>query len=85
MLNKYIEQAVIEMSLFPARHREDLGRRSGRAPQFFGPYQIERGERGIEMKVQHRFGAGLTVGEAGELFAVAKEKLDLEAGPLELH
>ena len=55
-----------------------------RAPQFFGPRQIERGERGIAMKIQRRFGAGLTITESGELFAVAKEKLDLAAGPLEL-
>ena len=77
MVNKYIEQAFIEMALFPACHGEDLSRSGWRAPQFFGPRQIERGERGIEMKIQHGFGAGLTVGEAGELFAVAKEKLDL--------
>ncbi len=56
-----------------------------RAPQFFGPRQIERRERGIEMKIKRGFGAGLTVSESGELFAVAKEKLDLEARPVELH
>ena len=54
-------------------------------PQFFGPRQIERRERGIEMTIKRRFGAGLTVSESGELLAGAKEKLALEAGPLELH
>src|SRR6267378_6040112 len=31
------------------------------------------------MKIKRRFGSGLTVREAGELFAIPKEKLDLEA------
>ena len=85
MLTKYLEQAFIEMPLFPACHREDLQRRIGRDPQVFSPCQIERGERGIAMKIQHGFGAGLTVTEPGELFAVAEEKLDLEPRPVELH
>jgi hypothetical protein len=85
VLNKDLEQAFIEMPLFPAGHRENLSRRIRRAPQFFGPRQIERRERGIAMKIQRGFSAGLTVTEPGELFAVANEKLDLEAGPIELH
>ena len=85
MLNKDLKQSFSEMPWFPAGHREDLSRMVWRAPQFFGPRQIERGERVIAMKIQRSFGAGLTVSESGELFAVAKEKLDLEAGPLELH
>jgi hypothetical protein len=55
-----------------------------RAPQFFGPRQLERGERGSAMKLQRSFGAGLTVRESGELVAVAKEKLHLAARPVEL-
>src|SRR5215831_4177357 len=35
------------------------------------------------MEIQHRFGSGLTVGQARELYAVAEEKLDLEPRPVE--
>jgi hypothetical protein len=44
-------------------------------PQFLGPRQIERRQRGIELKIEGRRGAGLTVREASELFAVPEEKL----------
>ena len=37
------------------------------------------------MKSQRGFGAGLTVTQSGELFAVAKEKFDLEARSVELY
>src|SRR5882672_9255307 len=37
------------------------------------------------MKIEGRLGSGLTVREAGELFAVPKEKLDLEPGHVERH
>jgi hypothetical protein len=30
-------------------------------PQFFGPHQIERRQRRIEMKIEGRLGSGLTV------------------------
>ena len=73
------------MPLFPAGHREDLRRMVWRDKQFFGPRQIECRERRIEMKIQRGFGSCLTVIQPGELFAVAEEKLDLEAGPVELH
>ena len=65
------------MTLFPTRHREDLGRLVGRGKHFLGPRQIERRQRGIEMKIERGLGAGLTVREAGKLFAVPKEKLDV--------
>jgi hypothetical protein len=41
-------------------------------------HEIERCQRGVEMKIYSRFCACLTVEEPGELFAVAEEKLDLE-------
>src|SRR5262245_11183077 len=37
------------------------------------------------MKIEGRLGSGLTVREASELFAVPKEKLDLEARHVTLH
>ena len=41
-------------------------------------HQIERRQRGIEVKISGCGGACLTVQQSGELFAVAEEKLDLE-------
>jgi hypothetical protein len=35
-------------------------------------------QTGIEVKIEFGFGAGLAIAQAGELFSVAKEKLDLE-------
>jgi hypothetical protein len=37
------------------------------------------------MEIQCRFGARLAVTQAGELFAVAEQKLDLETRPIQLH
>ena len=54
-------------------------------PQFLGPRQIERRERGIKMKIERGFGSCLAVREARELFAVSKEKLDLEPRDVVLH
>ena len=76
MGNQYIEQAFIELALFPTGHREDVGALVGLGPQFLGASQIERRQRGIEMKIEGRLGSRLTVREAGELFAVAEEKLN---------
>jgi len=49
----------------------------GLTAQFFGPRQIERRQRRIEMKIEDRLRPGLTIGEARELFAVPKEKLNV--------
>src|SRR4051794_38159910 len=73
------------MPLFPACHREDLRRMVRRDKQFFGPREIERRERGIEMKSKRGFGSYLTVTQPSELSAVAEEKLNLEPRPVELH
>jgi hypothetical protein len=84
VLNPYSTQSFREMPLFPAGHREDLSPRVGRAPQFFGPRQSERRARGMAMKLQRRFGAGLPVRESADLVAVTKENLAREAGPIDL-
>ena len=48
-------------------------------------HQIERRQRGVEMKISSCFCACLTVEEPGELFAVAEEKLDLETCHIEVY
>src|SRR5688500_20269370 len=40
--------------------------------------ESHRTQTGIEVKIEFGFGAGLAIAQAGELFSVAKEKLDLE-------
>src|SRR5207249_3906488 len=47
-------------------------------------HQIERHQRGVEMKISCRCCSCLTVQEPGELFAVAEEKLDLETRGVEV-
>jgi hypothetical protein len=84
-LKKDIEQAFIEIPVFPAGQREDLRGIVWRGKPFFGPRPIERRKRGPAMKIQRGFGPCLTIGEPGELLAVAKEKLDMEARPVNLH
>ena len=72
------------MPLFPACHRENLGRRGGSSKHFLGPRQIERRQRSIKMKIERRLGSCLTVTQPGELFAISEEKLNLEARGLQL-
>src|SRR5262249_24842544 len=73
-----IEQSFIELTLFPAGHREDLWRLVLRGKPFLGTRQIERRQRGVEMNIERLLGSGLTVRESGERVAVANEELDLE-------
>src|SRR5262249_43859733 len=50
----------------------------------FGTRQVERRQRGVEMNIESRLGSCLTVTQAGELFAIAEEKLKLESRGIEL-
>src|SRR5262249_16762800 len=72
------------MTLFPAGHREDLWREAPTGKPFFGTRQVERRQRGVEMNIESRLGSCLTVTQAGELFAIAEEKLKLESRGIEL-
>ena len=78
LLHKYIEQSFVELTLLPACHREDVWLLALLHAQVLSAHQIERRQRGVEMKISYRFCSGLTVEEPGELFAVTEEKLDLE-------
>ena len=78
LLHKYIEQSFVELTLLPACHREDVGLLALLPTQVLSTHQIERRQRGVEMKVSGGGSACLTVQQSGELFAVAEEKLDLE-------
>src|SRR5215813_5206946 len=73
-----IGQSFIELTLFPAGHREDLWRLVLRGKPFLGTRQIERRQRGVEMNIERLLGSSLTVRESGERVAVANEELDLE-------
>src|SRR5436190_4227493 len=75
----------IELALFPTGHREDVRELTGLSRQFLGPRQIQCRQRRIEMNIEDRLSAGLTIGQAGELLAVTKEELNLEAGDVVVH
>src|SRR5262245_38320053 len=49
--HKYIEQSFVELTLLPAGHREDVWLLALRHAQILSAYQIERRQRGIEMKI----------------------------------
>ena len=51
LLHKYIEQAFVEVTLLPACHREDVWLRALLQAQILRAYQIERRQRGVEMKI----------------------------------
>src|SRR5262249_5832101 len=51
LLHKYIEQSFVEVTLLPARHREDVRLLTLRHAQILRAHQIERRQRGVEMKV----------------------------------
>src|SRR5262245_24867214 len=51
LLYKYIEQSFVEVTLLPARHREDVGLLPLRHAQVLSAHQIERRQRSVEMKV----------------------------------
>jgi hypothetical protein len=51
LLHKYLEQSFIELTLLPARHREDVRLLTLRHAQVRSAHQIERRQRGVEMKV----------------------------------
>jgi hypothetical protein len=61
------------MALFPPRHREEVGTRRGLLLEVCGACEIERSQCGMEMNIEDRLSTGLTLGQAGELLAVAKE------------
>src|SRR5262249_49338247 len=52
LLYKYIEQSCVEVTLLPARHREDVGLLTLRHAQVLSAHQIERRQRSVEMKVE---------------------------------
>ena len=79
----YIEQAFVEVTLLPARQREDVGLLTLRHAQILSAHEIERRQRSVEMKVLGGCCPGLTVEEPGKLFAVTEEKLDLETRGVE--
>ena len=85
LLHKYIEQSLVELTLFPACHREDVGLLALRHMQVCSAHQIERRQRGVKMKISDRCCPCLTVQQPGELFAVAEEKLDLETRGVEVY
>src|SRR5262245_47934589 len=51
LLYKYIEQPFVELTLLPARHREDVWLLTLRHAQVRSAHQIERRQRSVEMKV----------------------------------
>src|SRR5262249_25520738 len=78
LLHKYIEQSFVEVTLLPACHREDVCLLALLHAYILSAHEIERCQRGVEMKIEGGCSACLTVQEPGELFAVTEEKLDLE-------
>ena len=73
---------VIEFAAFIRGHRKDK-RLIGMPLLIRLPFsQIQRGQRGVEVKVKLLFATGLTIGEAGELFRFPENKFDLEARPV---
>ena len=55
-----------------------MGEQVGLGRQCLRPCQIERRQRGVELKIEDCCGARLTIGEASKLFTIAEEKLNLE-------
>jgi hypothetical protein len=51
VLHKYIEQAFVELTLLPACHREDVWLLALLHAQVLSAHQIERRQRGVEMKI----------------------------------
>src|ERR1043166_7813441 len=51
LLHKYLEQSFVEVTLLPARHREDVWLLTLRPAQILSAHQIERRQRSVEMKV----------------------------------
>jgi hypothetical protein len=66
------------LTLLPACHREDVWLLALLHAHILSAHQIERRQRGVEMKISGGGGACLTVEEPGELLAVTEEKLALE-------
>src|SRR5215211_7937089 len=51
LLHKYIEQALVELTLLPTCHREDVWLLPLLHTQVRSAQEIERGQRGFEMKI----------------------------------
>src|SRR5215468_6764921 len=51
LLHKYLEQPFVEMTLLPACHREDVWLLALLPAHIFRAHQIERRQRGVEMKI----------------------------------
>jgi hypothetical protein len=51
LLHTYIEQAFVEVTLLPARQREDVWLLTLRHAQILSAHEIERRQRSVEMKV----------------------------------
>ena len=84
LLHKYIEQSLVALTLLPTCHREDVWLLPLRHTQVRSAHEIERCQRGVEMKISSCFCACLTVEEPGELLAVAEENRDLETRHIEV-
>src|SRR5438132_8788140 len=54
LLHKYIEQSFVELTLLPAGHREDVRLLALLHAPFLSAHQIERRQRGVEMKIEGR-------------------------------
>src|SRR5215813_4662683 len=52
LLHKYIEQSFVEVTLLPARHREDVWLLALRHAQVLSAHQIARRQRSVDMKVE---------------------------------
>src|ERR671926_72667 len=69
---------LIESPPFETRH----GKRLGGVSSLLTRFKLSEGHSAqtrVEVKVEFGLRAGLTIGQARKLFAVAKQKLDLEA------
>src|SRR5262245_66679799 len=51
LLHKDIEQSFVELTLLPACHREDVWLLALLHAQILSTHQIERRQRGVEMKI----------------------------------
>jgi hypothetical protein len=77
VLTNAIDQVLIESPTLETGH----GKHMVAVAILMTYFELGEGHRtqtGIEMEIEFGFGASLAIAQAGELFGVAKEKLDLE-------
>jgi len=78
LLYTYIEQAFVEVTLLPARHREDVRCLALLHAHILSAHQSERRQRGGAMNIEGCGGACLTGQQSRALFAVAEEQRALK-------